>query len=112
MTAAASGQSSFYSQSTWDQPIGLARDGHMILGPYKEDGNQYGCADRDVCNGAMVGTSYAYVGSDTFPYVVGCWGPGPQQLYAATCSAKSCEGGLSGISMAVPALLAALIAMV
>ena len=93
--------------------MGLALDGHIIVGPYNSQGELWTCDDHDVCNGVYLSdNSYAYAMTYTFPYVVGCWGPGPQQLYAATCSAKSCEGGLSGISMAVPALLAALIAMV
>ena len=53
-------------------------------------GTTWTCDDRDICNGAFVGDSYVYVGSDTFPYVVGCWGPGPQQLYEAGCSNSSC----------------------
>jgi len=84
---------SFYTARNWDKPIGLARDGHIILGPYKSDGEIYGCDDHDICNGAFVGDDkdvYAYVGTDTFPYVVGCWGPGPQQNYTASCSSSSC----------------------
>ena len=44
-----------YTAATWDVPLGLARDGHLILGPYKQDGSTWGCADRDVCNGAFIG---------------------------------------------------------
>ena len=75
--AAESGQNSFYSASNWDKPIGLARDGHIILGPYKSDGSSWTCADHDICNGAFVGSNadvYAYVGTSEFPYVLGCWG--------------------------------------
>ena len=90
MAATAYGQSVYYSQSTWDSPIGLARDGHIVIGPYKSDGTTWGCADRDVCNGAFVNGSYVYVGSDTFPYVVGCWGPGPAPLYEPGCSSNGC----------------------
>ena len=61
----------------------------MIIGPYKENGEIWGC-DRDACNGAFVDGSYVYVGSDNFPYVVGCWGPGPDPLYEPTCSTSGC----------------------
>ena len=82
-----------YSADSWDWPIGLAKDGHMIMGPYKgTDGSTWGCADRDVCNGAFIDDVYVYVGSETFPYVVGCWGPGPAVNYAPTCSSSGCGG--------------------
>ena len=61
----------------------------MIIGPYKPDGEIWGC-DRDVCNGSFVDGSYVYVGSDNFPYVVGCWGPGPDPLYQPGCSNSGC----------------------
>lgn len=65
----------------------------MIMGPYKgTDGSTWGCADRDVCNGAFIDGVYVYVGSETFPYVVGCWGPGPAVNYAPTCSSSGCGG--------------------
>ena len=89
---------SFYTAENWNKPIGLVKDGHIILGPYKSDGEVFGCADHDVCNGAFVGENsdvYAYVGTDTFPYVVGCWGPGPQQTIQAGCSTNSC-GEIAG----------------
>ena len=82
-----------YSADSWDWPIGLAKDGHMIMGPYKgTDGSTWACADRDVCNGAFIDDVYVYVGSETFPYVVGCWGPGPAVNYAPTCSSSGCGG--------------------
>ena len=61
------------------------------MGPYKNDaGEEWTCQDRDVCNGAFIGDQYVYVGSKEFPYVVGCWGPGPAPLYQTTCSSNSC----------------------
>ena len=68
----------------------------MIIGPYKPDGTTWGC-DRDVCNGVFLNSSYVYVGSDNFPYVVGCWGPGPEHVHAPTCSNNGC-GARSGSS--------------
>ena len=87
---ALSTQTVAYTAANWDEPIGLAKDGHIIMGPHKSDGEQWGCDDRDVCNGAFVNGSYVYVGSDTFPYVVGCWGPGPDNQFSPTCSAAGC----------------------
>ena len=98
MSQSLSGQSVFYEQSTWDSPIGLARDGHIVIGPYKSDGSTWGCADRDVCNGAFVDGSYVYVGSDTFPYVVGCWGPGPAPLHVPGCTTNGCGATESNTS--------------
>ena len=59
--------------------IGLARDGHVIKGPYNEDGELWTCEDIDICNGTYLSDgSYAYVATSTFPYIVGCWGPATQ----------------------------------
>lgn len=74
--------------------VGLARDGHVIKGPYNEDGELWDCDDHDVCNGTfMEDGSYVYVTTKTFPYVVGCWGPGPKQTIAVSsdCSSSSCD---------------------
>lgn len=76
----------FNSWSTlgWDNSedyggvFGIARDGHVIYGPYNESGELWGCDDHDVCNGFFLADgSYGYASTVTFPYVVGCWGPGP-----------------------------------
>lgn len=45
----------FYTTDNWDKPIGLARDGHIILGPYSGSGDRWACDNRDVCNGSFVG---------------------------------------------------------
>ena len=89
----------------------------MIIGPFNAAGARFSCSNRDVCNGAFVDGQYVYVGSDTFPYVVGCWGPGPNPDYkpcctnsgcgdkASTCSLNSAlDFGLAGISVASAAL--------
>ena len=44
----------YFTAENWDKPVGLAKDGHLIMGPYKQDGSVYGCGDRDACNGAFV----------------------------------------------------------
>ena len=67
----------------------------MIIGPYKPDGTTWGC-DRDVCNGNFIDGQYVYVGSSSFPYVVGCWGPGPDPKHAPTCTNNGCSSRPSG----------------
>jgi hypothetical protein len=74
--------------------IGLARDGHVIVGPYNDEGELWNCDEHDVCNGTFLkDSSYAYVLTTTFPYVVGCWGPGEVQYKTVSnkCSPKSCQ---------------------
>mmetsp|Transcript_41063 Transcript_41063/g.53856 ORF Transcript_41063/g.53856 Transcript_41063/m.53856 type:complete len:244 (+) Transcript_41063:567-1298(+) len=84
-------QQSYFTAANWDKPIGLARDGHLIMGPYKNaSGALWTCADRDVCNGAFVSGQYVYVGADNFPYVTGCWGPGPTPEYKPGCTNNGC----------------------
>ena len=42
--------------------IGLARDGHVIKGPYNENGELWTCDEIDICNGTFLSDgSYAYV---------------------------------------------------
>lgn len=58
-------------------PIGIAKDGHVIYGPYKEDGTIWNHCDLDICNGIWLGDDiYAYAATTFHPYFVGCWGPG------------------------------------
>ena len=80
---------------TNDEPYGgiygIARDGHVIYGPYNKDGELWACDDHDVCNGFFLEDgSYGYASTITFPYIVGCWGPGPLQEYAASCTTRGC----------------------
>jgi len=64
--------------SNYGGVYGIARDGHVIYGPYNGDGELWGCDDHDVCNGFFLpDQSYAYAATSTFPYIVGCWGPAP-----------------------------------
>jgi hypothetical protein len=65
------------SKSNYGGILGLARDGHMIVGPYNSKGELWACDEHDFCNGTYLPDgSYVYVMTTTFPYVVGCWGPG------------------------------------
>ena len=83
----------------------------MIIGPYKDGSStRYTCSNRDVCNGAWVGSQYVYVASDTFPYTIGCWGPGPNPDYKPGCTTNGCgdkaavsgafELGMAGAALA------------
>jgi len=106
-----------WSRTNWSDTnnyggvVGIARDGHVIYGPYNADGEIWACEDHDVCNGFFLAdNSYGYAATSTFPYIVGCWGPGPVQLYGTGCSNSDCgEGsamhllGTSAIALAVSA---------
>ena len=95
--------------------VGLARDGHLIVGPYNEEGNWWGCQERDICNGAFIGddNQYVYVATTTFPYVAGCWGPGPIQEYEADCSNSNCtgSGAVTNISLSLAAIVTTVFSM-
>lgn len=87
------------------EPIGLAKDGHIIIGPYNEDGELWSCDEHDICNGLFLDdNSYAYAMTWTFPYVVGCWGPGPEQEFEASCTTRSCSGAVSSLATSFTAL--------
>lgn len=75
--------------------VGIAKDGHIIYGPYNKHGEQWECDDMDVCNGHWLEDgSYGYGMSSFFPYTIGCWGPAPRPaLIAASCSYTACTGG-------------------
>ena len=80
--------------------VGLARDGHVIKGPYNADGELWSCDEHDICNGVFLSDgSYAYVATETFPYIVGCWGPAHEQTVAASCSSNTC-GAIELLSVA------------
>lgn len=109
--------------SNYGGVFGIARDGHVLYGPYNANGEVWGCDDHDVCNGFFLADgSYGYAATSTFPYVVGCWGPGPAQSYAVTCSSFGCSSSsysyagmpansaLVGISTAAVSFLAIAIA--
>ena len=45
-----------YSESdyAYAKPVGLAKDGHIIVGPYNSDGELWSCSDHDICNGVFL----------------------------------------------------------
>lgn len=55
--------------------VGIAKDGHQILGPFKQDGSLWQPCDVDICNGLTINGSYYYAMTSFYPYTVGCWGP-------------------------------------
>lgn len=57
-------------------PIGIAKDGHLIYGPYKNDGTLWQPNEVDACNGYVYQGQYIYVSTQFHPYTIGCWGPG------------------------------------
>lgn len=90
--------------------VGIARDGHPIYGPYNTDGELWVCDEHDVCNGTFLdNNSYVYVVTPTFPYVLGCYGPGATQYYPleTTCSTMSC-GATEGVAVFALSLAAAI----
>ena len=61
---------------TYGGVYGIALDGHVIYGPYNEDGELWSCEDLDVCNGFFLSDgAYGYASTTFYPYTVGCWGP-------------------------------------
>ena len=67
----------FYEKEDHGGVIGIAKDGHLLVGPYKsDDGTLWSCSDHDICNGVMDDNgNYLYAATNSFPYQVGCWGP-------------------------------------
>ena len=66
--------------------IGVARDGHLVYGPYNSNGEDWQCHEHDACNGFfMPDGSYAY--ASTKNGVVKCWLPATN---ADSCNEKNC----------------------
>mmetsp|Transcript_107713 Transcript_107713/g.246699 ORF Transcript_107713/g.246699 Transcript_107713/m.246699 type:complete len:402 (+) Transcript_107713:502-1707(+) len=64
--------------------VGVAKDGNIIYGPYDDDGGPI--SGLDVCNGREIDGTYSYVGSETFPYYSGCFGPGNYPAFQPACT--------------------------
>ncbi|CAF1335310.1 unnamed protein product [Adineta steineri] len=78
--------SSFSSYQT-KTVIGVARDGHVIYGPYLSSGTRV-TTGFDVCNGMFYDSigNYAYFATSTYPYIVGCFGPGNYPSFGPNCT--------------------------
>ena len=55
--------------------MGIAKDGHKIMGPYKQDKTLWQPCDVDFCNGVTQNGEYFYVMTLFHPYTLNCWGP-------------------------------------
>jgi hypothetical protein len=106
-------EENWISTSNYGNVVGIAKDGHVIFGPYNANGELWACDDLDFCNGFfLTDTSYAYASTTFFPYTVGCWGPADGQLgdFTPSCTTNACGDAESGISLNLAAV--ALISMV
>jgi hypothetical protein len=67
--------------------VGLAKDGHAIYGPYLSAGTRV-TSGFDVCNGMFHDSigNYAYFATSTYPYLVGCFGPGNYPSFGPNCT--------------------------
>eukprot|EP00347_Sterkiella_histriomuscorum_P006962 403350773 len=72
------------------QVVGIAKDGHKILGPFKNAKELWQPCDVDVCNGLQQNGEYFYVMTLFHPYTINCWGPSvTANSYHAQCSANT-----------------------
>lgn len=67
--------------------IGIAKDGHIIYGPYTSAGVQVE-SGFDICNGMFHDSigNYGYFATSTYPYITGCFGPGNYPSFTPTCT--------------------------
>ncbi|CAF1279339.1 unnamed protein product [Adineta ricciae] len=78
--------SSFSSYQT-KTIIGLAKDGHLIYGPYLSLSTRV-TSGFDACNGMFHDSkgNYAYFATSTYPYLVGCFGPANYPSFGPNCT--------------------------
>ena len=82
--------------------MGVAKDGHLVYGPYQADGTLV-TAGFDVCGGVWFDEdgdgapeTYAYFATDTFPYYSGCFGPGNFPEHTPQCTTNPPAGYVRG----------------
>ncbi len=70
--------------------IGVAKDGHVVYGPYLSAGTRV-TSGFDVCNGMFYDSigNYAYFATSTYPYLVGCFGPANYPSFGPNCSTNA-----------------------
>ncbi|CAF1279025.1 unnamed protein product [Didymodactylos carnosus] len=70
--------------------LGVARDGHVVYGPYLSAGTRV-TSGFDVCNGMFYDSigNYAYFATSTYPYLTGCFGPGNYPSFGPNCSSNA-----------------------
>ena len=78
---------SSFSSYTRLTVIGIAKDGHVIYGPYTSSGTQV-TSGFDICNGMFYDTigNYGYFVTQTYPYITGCFGPGNYPSFKPNCT--------------------------
>ena len=71
------------------RPLPPAPPGHLIYGPYVS-GSLY-TAGFDLCKGSFWDTTgnYGYFMTSTYPYTVGCFGPGSYPSYQPSCTTNA-----------------------
>ena len=90
--------------------MGLARDGHLVYGPYNGKQELWSCSEHDVCNGAFLEDgSYAYVSTSSPPYVVSCWGPASDP---SSCPENNCVGPFSNIDTAATFVIITIVLLI
>ena len=81
--------------------IGVAKDGHVVYGPYLS-ANTRVTSGFDICNGMFYDSigNYAYFATSTYPYLVGCFGPGNYPSFGPNCTTN----GVSSYTMSTYAI--------
>jgi len=66
-----------YEDWKYKKVIGIAKDGHVLYGPFDDSGQLWQTDNVDICNGAWSENNddYFYVGTQWHPYSAGCFGP-------------------------------------
>ena len=89
---------SYYSIQTFSSyrtltVIGIAKDGHIIYGPYLASGTLV-TSGFDICNGMFHDSTgnYGYFATRTYPYLTGCFGPGNYPNFTPNCTTNPPTG--------------------
>ena len=93
--------------------VGMAKDGHVIYGPYDSSGDLFDCNDLDICGGYTFSDGdYGYIYHTTYPYIINCWGPGSDLTYYSSCSSNTCESDASLLLAKITVAFAGLMALI
>ena len=68
----------YSSELPYRSVLGISKDGRPIYTPLYGNGEAYDDCEVDICNGRMIGGHYAYVSTNFHPYIMGCFGSGPE----------------------------------
>lgn len=82
-----------YIHDNWPTELtvfGLAKDGHIIWGPYDDNGDLFDACDLDYCNGATIDGVYGYAATAYHPYLPSCYGPATSRgSYQQECTSNA-----------------------